>query len=413
MREQIIAGLDLGTSHVRIAVGQREEGNPNKLQIVGLTEYPSQGISKGLITSIEDTVSSITAALEHIEKITGLSLNGAFVGISGSHITSQQGKGVVAVSRVNGEIEEEDVARAIESARSVNLPPNREILHIIPKSFIVDGQVNIKDPIGMTGIRLEVETMIIQGSSSQIKNLTKCIYRTGLNIEDLIYSALGVSEAVLNSKQKELGVAVVDIGAATTNLTVFESGELIHGAVLPIGSDHLTADIAIGLRIDFDAAEKIKINCGYAFLEDIDKKEEINLKDFGEEYDTAISKKYLTEIIEARVEEIFKKVNAELKKINRAGMLPAGIVLTGGGAKLNGIVEQAKKQLRLPSRLGKSDKVASVLDKSNDPAFCTAIGLMLWGNQMMDMNKEKGGWDLGGIKEAFSKIGNWVKHLKP
>lgn len=413
MREQIIAGLDLGTSHVRIAVGQREEGNPNKLQIVGLTEYPSQGISKGLITSIEDTVSSITAAVEHVEKITGLSLNGAFVGISGGHITSQQGKGVVAVSRVNGEIEEEDVARAIESARSVNLPPNREILHIIPKSFIVDGQVNIKDPIGMTGIRLEVETMIIQGASSQIKNLSKCVYRTGLNIEDLIYSALGVSEAVLNNKQKELGVAVVDIGAATTNLTVFESGELIHGAVLPIGSDHLTADIAIGLRIDLDAAEKIKINCGYASLEEINKKEEINLKDFGGEDDVMISKKYLTEIIEARVEEIFKKVNAELKKINRAGMLPAGVVLTGGGAKLNGIVEQAKKQLRLPSRLGKPDKVANILDKANDPAFCTAIGLMLWGNQMMDMNKEKGSWDFGGIKDVLKNVGNWVKHLKP
>ncbi|MFH0856885.1 MAG: cell division protein FtsA [bacterium] len=412
MREQIIAGLDLGTSHVRIAIGQREGGDSNKLQIVGLAEYPAQGISKGLITSIEDTVSSITAAMEHIEKTTGLSISGIFVGISGNHITSQQGKGVVAVSRVNGEIEEEDVARAIESARSVNLPPNREILHIIPKSFIVDGQVNIKDPIGMTGIRLEVETMIIQGSSSQIKNLTKCVYRTGLNIEDLTYSALAVSEAVLSSKQKDLGVVVVDIGAATTNLTVFESGELIHGAVLPIGSDYITADIAIGLRIDLESAEKIKINCGYAFSEDIDKKEEINLKNFGEENDVFVSKKYIAEIIEARVEEIFKKVNAELKKIDRAGMLPAGVVLTGGGAKLNGIVEQSKKHLRLPSRLGKVDKVTTVLDKAGDPAFCTAIGLILWGNQIMDINKEKR-WDFGGVKEALFKFRNWVKHLKP
>ncbi len=412
MREQIIAGLDLGTSNVRIAVGQRQEGDANKLKIVGLAEYPAQGISKGIITSIEDTVSSITSALEHIEKTTGLSINGIFVGISGSHITSQQGRGVVAVSRVNGEIEEEDVARAIESARSVNLPPNREILHIIPKSFIVDGQMNIKDPIGMTGIRLEVETMIIQGASAQIKNLTKCVYRTGLNIEDLIYSALGVSEAVLNNKQKDLGVAVIDIGASTTTLTVFEGGELIHGAVLPLGSDHITADIAIGLRIDLEQAEKIKISCGCAVSDDIEKKEEINLKNFGDEEDIFISKKYLTEIIEARVEEIFKKINAELKKINRAGMLPAGVVLTGGGAKLSGIIEQAKKQLRLPSRLGKIDKIITVLDKAEDLSFCTAIGLILWGNQMIDSGKEKG-WDFGGIKEVLSKISNWVKHLKP
>lgn len=317
MRDQIIAGLDLGTSYIRIAVGQRDVKKPNNnnLQIIGLVEFPTQGISKGAINSIEDTVSSITSALEQVEKITGISLENAFVGVSGSHISANTSKGVIAVSRVNGEIEEEDVARAIEAARSVGIPPNKEILHIIPKSFIVDGQNAIKDPVGMTGIRLEVETMVIQGASSQIKNLTKCVYRTGLNIEDLIYGILGAAEGVLPSRQRELGVAVIDIGASNINLTVFEGGELIHIAVLPIGADHITSDIAIGLRIDLDSAEKIKIESGCGASADIDKKEEINLADYGAGEDVVISKKYVARIIEARVEEIFEKVNCELKKL--------------------------------------------------------------------------------------------------
>lgn len=412
MRDQIITGLDLGTSHVRIAVAQRDAENPNNLQIIGLTEIPTQGISKGMINSIEDTVSSITAALEKAEKVTGLSIGNIFAGVSGSHITAEAGRGVVAVSRVNGEIAEEDVARALEAAKSAGLPPNKEILHIIPKSFIVDGQTSIKDPIGMTGIRLEVETMVIQGSNSQIKNLTKSVHRTGLNIEDLIYSALGTSEALLSNRQKELGAAVIDIGASNTNLTVFEGGELIHIAAIPLGSDHITADIAIGLRIDLDSAEKIKIESGCPTSGDIDKKEEINLADYGVEDDTSVSKKYLARIIEARVEEIFEKINEELRKIKREGMLPAGVILTGGGAKLAGIVEQAKKHLKLPARIGHVEKVGSVLDKIKDPAFSTVVGLTIWGSQMLDGNESKG-FDLRAVKDIFKKLGKWLKSLKP
>jgi len=412
MRNQIITGLDLGTSHIRIAVGQRDEENNGKLQIIGLTEFPSQGITKGSINSIDDTVSSITAALEQIEKTTGLPVEQVFLGIAGPHISSQQGKGVIAVSKVNGEIEETDVKRAIEAAHTTASPPNYEMLHVIPKSFIVDGQSSIKDPIGMTGIRLEAETLIIHGSSSQIKNFTKCVYRTGLNIDDLVYSALAVSEAVINSKQKDLGVAIIDIGAATTHLTVFEGGDLIHSSVLPIGSDHITADIAIGLRIDLDTAEKIKLGEGYAMSSEIDKKEEINLKDYGEQDDVMVSKKYLTKIIEARVEEILEKVNNDLKSIDKAGMLPAGVVLTGGGAKLRGIVEQTKKQLRLPVRLGQIEKVYSVLDKAADLSFCTAVGLALWGSQDTD-NQVSKGFDMKGIKDIFKKVGKWLKSIKP
>ncbi|MFH0853920.1 MAG: cell division protein FtsA [bacterium] len=412
MRDQIIAGLDLGTSNIRIAVGQIDEQNPNNIQIIGLTEYPTQGINKGMINSIEDTVSCITAALEQVEKITGLSVENVFVAVSGNHISANFGKGVIAVSKVNGEIEEEDVARAIEAAKSFGIPQNKDILHIIPKSFIVDGQSAIKDPIGMTGIRLEVETMIIQGASSQIKNLTKCVYRAGLNIEGLIYGILGISEAVLSNRQKELGAAVIDIGASNVNLAVFEGGELIHTATLPIGADHITADIAIGLRIDLDAAEKIKIGSGCAISDDIDKKEEINLADYGVGEDIVAGKKYLAKIIEARVEEIFEKINDELKKIEKAGMLPAGVVLTGGGAKLRGIVHQAKKYLRLPARIGQAEKVESVLDKAKDSSFCAAIGLVVWGNQTMDRRYDKG-FNFGNIKDGLKKFGKWLKSLKP
>lgn len=412
MKEQIITGVDLGTSSIKIAVGKRDFENSNRIQIIGLAEFPTQGISKGLITSIEDSVSSITAALEQVEKMTGLAVEQAFVGISGAHISALQGKGVVAVSKVNGEIEEDDVARVIEAARNVTSPPNYEMLHIIPRSFIVDGQPSIKDPLGMTGIRLEVDTLIIQGANSQIKNLTKCIYRTGINIEDLVYSALAVSEAVLSHKQKELGVVAVDIGSWTTNITVFEGGDLIHSVVIPIGSDHITADIAIGLRINLDTAERIKIQEGSAIAEEIRKSEEINLKDYGEDEDISISRKYLARIIEARVEEIFEKVEGELKKIGKSGMLPAGVVLTGGGAKLRGIVEQAKKGLRLPARLGQIEKVYSVLDKSKDLSFATVIGLVIWGGQMMENQKEKR-IDFKGIREIFKGLGKWLKHLKP
>lgn len=412
MRQQIITGLDLGTSHIRIAVGQKNEQNAGKLQIIGLTEFPSQGIIRGSISSIDDTVSSITAALEQSEKITGLPIEQVFFGISGPSISCQEGKGVIAVSKINGEIEEEDVRRAIEAAHSVNTPPNHEMLHIIPKNFIVDGQSAIKDPVGMTGIRLEAETLVINGSSSQIKNFTKCVYRTGLHIEDIVYSGLAVSEAALSNKQKELGVAVLDIGASTTHLTVFEGGDLIHSATLPLGSDHITADIAIGLRIDLETAEKIKVKEGYALSSEIDKKVEIELKDFGEEESALVSKKYLTRIIEARVEEILERVDNEFKKIGKSGMLPAGVILTGGGAKLKGIVEQVKKQLRLPARLAQIEKITSVLDKAFDLSFCTAIGLVIWGSQTREGEDDKG-FSMREFKKIFRKLGNWVKNLKP
>ncbi|MFA6322955.1 MAG: cell division protein FtsA [Candidatus Buchananbacteria bacterium] len=387
--KDIIAGLDIGSSAIRLAVGQII-GDQEKIHIIGSAEVPAQGISKGIISSIEDAVSSISACLEKAERMIGMPIDSAWVGISGSHIISQESHGVVAVSRSDGEISEDDVERAIEAARTVATPQNYEILHVIPKNFMVDGQTGIKDPVGMTGVRLEVDTQIIQGLSSQIKNITKAVYRPGVNIEDLVLSILATAEAVLSNRQKELGVAVINIGGSTTSLAVFEEGDILHTAVMPIGSDHITSDIAIGLRISIDAAENIKLEYGTADSTDIPKREEIDIGALEGKESNYVSRKYIAEITEARVEEIFERIDLELKKIERSGKLPAGIVLTGAGSKLNGLVEAAKKSLRLPASLGQPINVSSAIDKVSDPAFSTAIGLVVWGSQMQSRQTRGG-----------------------
>jgi len=381
LKDNLITGLDIGSSAVRIVVGEKTKGD-NKIKIIGAVEGPSQGIAKGSVVSAEDAISAISSVVERAERMIGQPIAGAWVGINGSHITTYDSHGVVAVSKTNGEIREADVERVIENAKSVAAPPNYEILHVIPRSFSVDSQNSIKDPVGMTGIRLEVETQIIQGLSSQIKNLTNCIYRTGLNINDLVLSILATSESVLTNRQKDLGVVVISLGGKTTSLAVFEEGDLLHTAVLPIGSDYITQDIALLSRISIDTAEKIKVREGSCLPKDFKKQEELPFSAVGGLEDGEFSKKQVAEIIEARTEEIFEKVDKELKKIGRSGMLPAGAVLTGGGAKLDGIVELAKRTLRLPASVGYPHDLVSSLDKISDPAFTAAVGLVLWGSQM-------------------------------
>jgi cell division protein FtsA len=242
----------------------------------------------------------------------------------------------------------------------------------------------------MTGVRLEVDTQIIQGLSAQIKNLTKAVYRTGIEIEDLVLSILATSEAVLTNRQKDLGVAVVNIGGSTTSMAVFEEGDIVHTAVLPIGSDHITSDIAIGLRIGIGTAEKIKLEFGTSESKNVNKRDEVDLSEFEGGEPSPVSLKYIVEIIEARVEEMLERVDDELKKVERSGKLPAGIVLTGSGAKLPGLVEIARKKLRLPASLGKPSGIQSTIDKVNDLGFSTAVGLMLWGSRLQPNSKGRG-----------------------
>ena len=422
MKDNIIAGLDIGSTEVRMVVGQKvDEGDGAKLQIIGAVSVPAEGISKGIVNSIEDATSSVSACLEKVERLVGVPITRVWVSLNDPYIKCQRSRGVVAVGKSDGEIVEDDIERAIEAARALSVPPNYEILHVIPVKFTVDNQEDIKDPIGMNGIRLEVETLIIQGLSSQIKNLTKAIYRTGFDIEDLVLSPLAAAEAVISNKQKELGVALVNIGAATTSLAVYEEGELLHTAVLPIGSEHITSDVAIGLRCPINLAERIKLEYGSARPDKFSKKDEIDISDLvaEEEADKEIknvSQKYVAEIIEARVEEIFEKIDEELKKIDRSGMLPAGIFLVGGGAKLNDLVDLAKKKLRLPVSLGTPKNINTVIDKVERLEFLTTLGLVIWGDSLDSGGK--GGFNLGGpigktADKTVKKIKEWMSSLIP
>lgn len=408
---QLISGLDIGSNYVRMAVGQvmgKDNGNI-ELQILGAAEHSSEGVHKGVINSIEDVVSSVSACLERVERMVGVPIDSVWVGISGLHILSQISKGVVAVSKANSEITEEDVARAVEAARSIATPLNYEVLHVLPKHYTVDGQTGIKDPTSMTGVRLEVDTQIILGSSSQIKNLTKAVYRAGLDIEDLVLSILAAAETVVTKRQKELGVAVINFGGSTVSLAVFEEGELLHAAILPMGSEHITNDIAIGLRTSVEIAERVKLEYGECKPDLISKKDEIDLFDLGAAEHEAVKKKYLSEIISARVEEILQKVDDELRKIQRSGLLPAGAVFTGAGAKLPGLVDLAKKVLRLPANLGYPLNVVSVTDKVNDLGFGTAVGLVKWGSVMQSSGARRGG---ARLSAGFGGAGKLVDFLK-
>lgn len=405
MSEEIYTGLDVGTYAIRVAVGRlvpSPEGG-EQIHIIGAVEVACAGVSKGTITNLEDAVSSISRALEQAERITGVPLSKAWVGINGSHILSQESRGVIGVGRSDGEIRDEDVERSIEAARTVATPTNYEIIHVIPKSFTVDGQRGVKDPVGMNGIRLEVDAIIIQGLGSQIKNLTKAVYRTGLDIEDLVFSILATAEAVVSDRQKELGVCVVNVGASTTSLVVYEEGDVLHTAVLPIGSDHVTSDIAIGLRTSIEVAEQVKLHYATCLPDDVQKKEEINLGELGAPDEEVVGRRFVADITEARVQEIFEHVDRELKKIDRSGMLPAGIILTGGGAKLSGILDAAKAAFRLPVSLGTPIGVTSVIDRVNDPSMSTAMGLVLWGQHI------RGSGGRGGIGALFSRFGNMNK----
>ncbi len=415
MAEQIITGLDIGSSAIRVVVGQimpNEDGAPS-LHITGAVEAASSGIHKGSISSMEDAVSSVSKALEYAERMTGIAVNRAWISIAGHNILVQESRGVIGVSRPDGEIKDEDVERAIEAARTVATPSNFEILHVIPKSFTVDGQQGIKDPVGMTGIRLEVDALIIQSLSSHIKNVTKSIHRTGLEIEELVFSPLATAEAVLTHRQRELGVCLVDIGATTSTVAVFEEGDLLHTAVLPMGGDHITHDIAIALRTSLDVAENIKIQIGNANPHAVSAGEEYRLSDFGSSEEDVVKADFVAEVINARAEEIFEAVDDELRKIDRSGMLPVGIVLTGGAMKLEGMVDVGKRIMRLPAAIGSPASVSSVIDEVRDPAYSTAVGLALWGFAVSTV--KKGGFSLriGGMDKLLEQVKKLLKRLIP
>ncbi len=406
---KIVVGLDIGTSKVCVVVGQRLEGSKTP-EIIGFGIAPSTGLRKGIVSDIEETTSSISAALEEAERIAGTSLSNVFLGINGAHISFLTSKGVIAVSRASGEIGEDDISRALEAAEAISLPANSEVLHVIPSSYTVDNQQGITDPIGMNGVRLEAMAHIITGSTPIIKNFTKCVLRTGVDINELVLNPLAASRACLTDRQKELGCALVDIGAGTTSLTVYEEGNLLYTAILPIGSGHITNDIAIGLRTSIDTAEQVKLEYGFATAKEISKHETINLSSLSKE-EGKVLRQHVAEIIEARLNEIFSMVRAELKKAGKDTLLPSGVIFVGGGSKLPGIIDLAKEKLKLPCQVGFPLELKGVVEKVDDPAYACCVGLMLWG-----LDSETGKGHFGFLRQggpAVDKIKKWFKSFLP
>jgi cell division protein FtsA len=411
-KEHYMTGLDIGTQNIRVvqAKADRETGS---LSIIGASSVLAAGLRKGVVVDIEEAVSSISSALEKVERMTGVAVTMANVSVGGSHISSLASHGVIAVSRADGEITENDIIRCIDASQAISIPQNREVLHVFPKTFTLDGQTGIKDPLGMNGIRLEVSTLIVQAGLPFIKNLTRCVMQAGLELEDLVLAPIAASESVLSKRQKDLGVVLVDFGAGTTSLAVYEEGDVLHTQVLPLGSMHITNDIAIGLRCSIDTAEKVKLLFGHSDPKAVSKTEDIDLSKIDPSEEEQVTRQYVVEIIEARLEEIFDHINGELKKINRDGKLPAGVVLTGGGSNLPGLSEFAKKHLRLPVSIGKPQNVTTIIDRVDDPAFATCVGLILWGD------KFSGGFQGGTLMknvlggQGFSKIQKWFKSFLP
>lgn len=372
--EDIYVGLDIGSSKVCAIVGVLE--GEESIRVIGHGISNTTGLRKGIVNEVEETVSGISESIEIAERMSGIPIGSATININGAHINSVNSRGVIAVGKANHEVTVDDLIRVEEAAQAIQIPSNREILHVIPRSYSVDGQEDIKDPLGMTGVRLEVETHIVTISQPSLRNLTKCVAQAGIKEEDLILSPLAAAKSALSKRQMELGSVLIDIGAGTTGICVFEEGSVLYSTILPIGSGHITNDIAIGLRTSIDVAEKVKIKFGDANHKKIPPKESIDLSEIDMKEDDVILKRDVSEIIEARLFEIFRMIRDELKKINRDGLLPAGAVLVGGGARMPNISDFAKDVLKIPATVGLPKDIRGVNDKVNDPMYATCLGLM-------------------------------------
>ena len=412
-RPHTFTAIDLGSSTVRVVVAQKNPQSPDdELKILGVGTAPMNGMQKGVVTDVEEAVASLGTALDIVERISGIPVEKAYVSINGAHLVSQDLRGVIAISRADGEITSDDVDRVINAAQAISLPPNREILHILPQNYIVDGQEHIQDSVGMTGVRLEVEAHAIVGSSPAIKNLTKVVNQSGVHIEDFVFVPLAASLAVLEKRQKELGVIVIDLGAGTTSFAVYEENTLLHTNVLSVGASHITNDIAIGLRTSIDIAEAIKLAHGTAIVEGISPHDMIVVEGQDGEQES-VSKKEVAEIIADRLDELFLYVDRELKTIGRSGLLPAGVILTGGGSYIEGVVELAKKRLSLPVRIGHPQKLSGLADQTDGPEFAVAIGLIAFALEQEDKAVAHKSLSLPDITGTVRKIKDWTKSFLP
>lgn len=365
-------GLDIGTTTVRAVVGHTD--TPGKAPtIIGVGQHENTGLRKGTVVNLVNTAQAIDKALEAAERMSGHQINEATVSINGSHIIGMSSRGVIAVGTTGHEINEDDLARVEEAATVVQLPANREILQVTPRSYQLDGQDNIKDPLGMTGVRLEVDAHVITALGPHLKNLQKACEMTETTPHHIVPAGLAAARAVVSEQQMENGVALIDFGGTTTSIAVYEEGDLQHISVLPVGSVNITNDLAIGLKTDLHIAEQVKLQHAQATGERKDDKITVKLDKSAHDFDAAD----VDEIVEARLEEIFELINKELKSIGRAAKLPGGVVLTGGGAELRGIADYAREALQLSARVGKPSGLGGVTEQIESPIFATAVGLML------------------------------------
>lgn len=398
-KSNILAGIDLGTTKTAAIVGEVTESGMN---IIGMGISPAKELRKGGVVNIDSTVEAIKKAVEDAEHMSGCRIDSAYVGISGNHIKGQNSLGIVAVK--GREVDEDDVHRAIEASRAIAIPVDREILHTLPQSYVVDGQDGIRDPVGMSGVRLEAKVHIVTGAAAAVQNVAKSVNRVGLEIEEVVLEQLAASEAVLSTDEKDLGVALIDLGGSTTGIAIFAEGSIKYTATLPVGGNFLTSDIATGLRTPFAEAEKIKLTHGCALTSMIPKEETIEVPSVGGREARMVSRQLLGRIVEPRMDEI---LNMAMKEIVRSGyedLLAAGLVLTGGAALLPGANEMAEQIFDMPVRLGVPTGVGGLSDVANAPTFAVAVGLIIHGSK-----KGTGKANYGKTGNAF---GDYLKTAK-
>lgn len=424
-KDKVICGIDVGSSKIATLIATI--GEDERINIIGVAATNSQGIKKGQIVDIEEAVEAITESVESAERMAGYSISSAFVSLGGPQIESINSHAVVAVAEPAGEIKEGDILRVNDAARAIALPSSREILHVIPRTFTVDGQEGIRDPIGMTGIRLETDTHIISGATTSIRNLAKSIGMVGVNVDELVFSGIASAQAILTDTEKELGVVLVDIGGETTDVVIFVDGAIAYSAVIPLGGRHITSDIAVGLRISLESAERVKQFLGKSVRQPVvpegekepKKKEEevLDIKALGISEDIQkISRKAVVDsIIRPRLQEIFKYIGKEIKKSSFGSQVPSGLVICGGAGLTVGLLDQAKYILGFPARLGKIEGFIGLTDEIDSPIFATVSGLILYGvkqNSSSEMSLPMLGKGLP-IKAVTQKITDLIKSFLP
>lgn len=404
----LLVGIDVGTTKVCALIADVDDAG--QFRILGVGLEPSQGMRKGVVVDVEQASRSIAAAVDKAQRSAGFEIGAAFVSLAGAHVASVNSRGVVGIGGSGHGIEQDDIDRALDAAQAIAIPHGREVLHVIPRGFIVDGQEGIRQPLGMHGFRLEVEAHIITAATASVQNLTKCVEAAGVQVEAYVLNPLASAEVTLTDTEKEMGVVVVDIGGGTTDLAIYIDGNVWHTTVLAVGGNHLTSDIAHGLRLPADLAEKIKIEHGAALAAEVPLHEVFAVQPFGEDNPLQVTRADLATIIEARVEEIFGLILQEVKRTGYDGLLPAGLVLTGGASQLPGIRKVASGVLNLPCRVAAPQNLHGLVDKLTGPAFSTSVGLLHWAQResfappARKSKKKSRTLDLGRGMEFFKRL---------